>query len=184
MNAIKSVASQKTLNIVFIVALLVVIGYVFFLKPSKIVYVDSSKILAEYKGAMEAKQKYTAKTSVWQANIDSLTSEIQSAIKKYERDLAVMSKKEQELSKQLLDSKQRQLADYQRAIQENARQEDMKISQAVVSEINAFITDYGKKNRYQLILIANQSGTIAYAEEGLDVTHKVLEEMNKNYKSK
>ncbi len=155
----------------------------FVLKDDKIAYVDSAKILNDYKGSAEAKKAYESKAKVWQANIDTLTSEVKAAIGKYEKSLATMSKKEQELSKQLIQSKQHQLADYQHGIEENAKQEDGKLTQNIVAQINAYLTKYGKEHNYKLILIANQSGTIAYARQGLDITADVLDGLNKDYVS-
>ena len=153
------------------------------LKDDKIAYVDSAKILNDYKGSAEAKKAYESKAKVWQANIDTLTGEVKAAIQKYEKSIATMSKKEQELSKQLIQAKQRQLADYQHGIQENAKQEDGKLTQSIVAQINAYLTKYGKEHNYKLILIANQSGTIAYAREGLDITTDVINGLNKEYTS-
>ncbi|SMC75388.1 OmpH family outer membrane protein [Pedobacter africanus] len=170
---------QTIINVASIAAILFLIVYIFILKNDRIVYVDSGKIMNEYKGAIQAKKAYEAKTKSWQANIDTLTLDFQNGMRKYEKDMAGMSAKEKELSKQLLNSKQKQLNDYQRAIQENARQEDGKLYQGIVTEINAFLLKYGKDHNYKMILIANQSGTIAYAREGLDVTAEVLKELNK-----
>lgn len=105
------------------------------------------------------------------------------SIQKYEKSLATMPPKEQELAKQLIQVKQKQLSDYQRGIQDNAKQEDGKLTQTVVAQINAFLTKYGKDHNYKMILIANQSGTIAYAREGLDITSTVIEELNNEYSS-
>lgn len=172
---------QQVFNLVILVSVLVLCGYVLFFKKDEIAYVDSSKILSEFKGAEEAKTAFSKKTKTWQLNIDSLTTEIQDAIKKYEKDLATMPVKEQELSKQLLGSKQKQLSDYQNAIRQNAQHEDSKLSQAVVAQVNTYLVKYGKSHKYKLILIANQSGTIAYAREGLDITKDVIEGLNKDY---
>lgn len=176
-----SITSLLTASLFILVFILY--GFLFF-KNDKIAYVDSSKILNEYKGATEAKKAYEYKVKTWQANIDTLTMGVQGAIKKYEKDLAGMSTKEQELSKRLIGTQQKQLEDYQRAIQENARQEDGKLTQTVVTQINAFLTDYGKKNNYKMILIASQAGTIAYAREGLDITEDVITELNSQYEIK
>jgi len=167
-------------QVVLVAAVLFLLGNLFF-KNEKIAYVDSGKILNDYKGSAEAKKAYQSKAKVWQSNIDTLTSEVKTAIQKYEKSIATMSKKEQELSKQLIQSKQRQLADYQHGIQENAKQEDGKLTQSIVSQINAYLTKYGKEHNYKLILIANQSGTIAYAREGLDITPDVIDGLNKEY---
>lgn len=150
-------------------------------RNDKIAYVDSAKILNDYKGSAEAKKTFQSKAKVWQANIDTLTSEVKGSIQKYEKSIATMSPKEQDLNKQLIQTKQKQLADYQKAIQENAKQEDGKLTQTIVTQINAFLLKYGKSHNYKMILIANQSGTIAYARDGLDITAEVIDDMNNEY---
>ncbi len=166
--------------------IIVAIGIVFLLfqyifMNDKVGYIDSAKILNEYKGAGNAKKTYDIKAKRWQSNIDTLTNEVQKAIKEYEKGLNSMSSKEQQLSKQLIATKQKQLAEYQKAIQENANLENSKLLQGVVSQVNAFLLKYGKEHNYKLILIANQSGTIAYAREGLDITNDVIQELNEEY---
>jgi outer membrane protein len=153
----------------------------YFFKNDKIAYVDSARILNEYKGSAEAKKAFQSKSKVWQANIDTLTNGVKSAIQKYEKSIATMTPKEQDLNKQLIQSKQKQLSDYQHAIQENAKEEDGKLTQSIVSQINSYLLKYGKNHNYKMILIANQSGTIAYAREGLDITTTVIEDLNNEY---
>jgi outer membrane protein len=167
-------------QIIVACSIIFLLSYIFF-KNDKIAYVDSARILNEYKGSAEAKKAFQSKASVWQANIDTLTNEVKYSIQKYEKSIATLSAKEQELTKQLIQSKQKQLADYQRGIQSNAKEEEGKLTQGVVVQINSFLTKYGKQHNYKLILIANQSGTIAYAREGLDITTTVIEEMNNEY---
>jgi outer membrane protein len=181
--------SQRSNYLVLIYNVLISIALIFllfnyFLKNDKIAYVDSARILNEYKGSAEAKKAFQTKAQIWQANIDTLTNEVKKSIGDYEKSLAVMSPKEQLLSKQLIQSKEQQLSDYQKATQEKAKQEDGKLTQGIVAQINGFLTSYGKKHNYKLILIANQSGTIAYARDGLDITTEVITELNNEYAEK
>lgn len=137
--------------------------------------------MKEFKGAITARKSYEVKVKTWQLRIDTLATEVQNALRAYEKSVAKMPLNEQQLSKQLISTKQQQLADYQRAVQENAQQEDKKLTQGIISEINAFLLEYGKNNHYEIILIANQSGTIAYAREGLDITEDVVKGLNEAY---
>jgi outer membrane protein len=179
--------SKKNTNYLFIgyhvlvACCLIFLIFNYFFKNDKIAYVDSARILNEYKGSAEAKKAFQSKAKVWQANIDTLTNEVKYAIQKYEKSIATLSSKEQELTKQLIQTKQKQLSDYQHATQENAKQEDGKLTQSIVAEINAFLLKYGKSHNYKMILIANQSGTIAYARDGLDITASVIEDLNDEY---
>lgn len=154
--------------------------YFFTFANNKIVYVDSGKLMAGYKGMVEARKEYDKKRSVWQANIDTLTNDVQNAIKKYSKDLALGTDKEKQLSKELIQSKQKGLMDYQNAIKQNASQEEDRLNQEVFSTVNAFLMRYGKKNGYKMILIAS-NGNIAYADPSMEITDKIVEELNKEY---
>ena len=155
--------------------------FLHFTERQKLVYVDSAKLVNGYRGMEIARKEYQKKTSVWKANIDTLVVEIQKEIMKFEKESQRMTVKEKDLTKKLIQTKQQQLADYQKGIQEKAGQEDNQMTKKVLDEINAYIKEYGKKNHYRIILAATDYGNIAYAEDGLDRTEEVLEGLNKKY---
>ena len=43
------------------------------------------------------------------------------------------------------------------------------------TEVNNLIKEYGRDNNYQLILGANGNGTLAYADNGMDITNLLIE---------
>jgi len=145
-----------------------------------IVYVDSGKLLTGYKSMVEARKEFEKKRSVWQANVDTLSKGVQDAIKKYSKDLSVGSDKEKRLSKELIQTKQKELMDYQNAIKQDASKEEERLNQSVFSTVNNYLQRFGKKNGYKLILIA-ANGNIAYADPSMDITDKVVEELNREY---
>jgi outer membrane protein len=153
-------------------------GFVFHSKD--IVYVDSQKLMNGYKGMVEARKDFEKKRSAWQANIDTLTRDVQNAIKKYSKDQALGSPKEKELSKALIQSKQKELYDYQNAIKQNASQEEERVNQEIFTTINTYLSRYGKKNGYKMILIA-ANGNIAYADPSMEITDKIVEDLNREY---
>jgi outer membrane protein len=147
---------------------------------NRIVYVDSNKLLDGYKGMISARQEYDKKRGVWQANIDTLTRDVQDAIQTYSKTLATGSEKEKQLSHELIQTKQKQLIDYQNAIKQNAAQEQERLNKEVLATVNAFLARYGRKNGYKMILIA-ANGNIAYADPTMEITDKIVEELNKEY---
>jgi outer membrane protein len=153
-----------------------------FLTPTKLVYVDSAKLVNEYQGMQEARKAYQQKTTTWKANIDTLAKEVQSQIMSYEKESAKLSAKERKLSEELIRVKQKQLMDYQQAMNAQAKQEDEKMTGAVISQVNAYLKKYGKSKGYKIVMAATEYGNIAYADEGLDITDEVLEGLNKEYK--
>jgi len=152
-----------------------------FFQGEKIAYVESNKLFNEYKASETAIKIYEEKSKTWQSNIDTLTTEVQAEMRKYEESIAGMSPKERAVAKQRIDGKRKELMQYQQSVQANAQQEYAKATQPIALKINDFLTRYGKEHHYTMILIANPSGTIAYAKEHLDITDDVLKEMNANY---
>ena len=172
---------QVTIGLFVIVIVLQSISLYNTFFKSAVVYVDSNQLLENYEGMKVARQAFQQKASQWQANIDTLKVELDREISKYEAEKKSMSSKERELNEKLIGTKQQQFIDYQKGIQQKSQQEDYEMTQQVLTEVNAFIEDYGKKNGYDMILGANSSGNIVYAEDYLDITDELQEALNNSY---
>src|SRR5690606_18241039 len=110
--------------------------------------VDSNKLVNGYQGMLDARKVYQQKATSWKANIDTLTSEVQRQIMDYEKTSAGMTAKERQLSEELIRTKQKQLYEYQQAMNTQAQQEDSKMTGEVLTQINAYIKKYGESNGY------------------------------------
>ena len=156
--------------------------YLFFARNSeKMAYVDSNTLLSKYQGMIEARGQYQKLAQEWQSRIDTLALEIQEELKRHEKELSKMTRKEKDLSEKLIKNKQQQLINYQQSIQEKAASEDAKMTQNVVNEVNTYLEEYGKKHTYQIIFAATNVGNILYAHEAIDITEEVLEGLNRRY---
>ena len=92
-----------------------------------------------------------------------------------------MTDKELELKKELLSNKQDRINRYQEAIQKQIREEDQKVTQTVINDINDYITDYGKSHGYRIIFGASGKGSIMFAGKEADLTEDVLRGLNKQF---
>lgn len=162
------------------IALIILFLFQFFYSPQKISYVDSARLMNGYKGMVEVRSEYEKKRKTWQSNVDSLTKEVQDAIGKYEKTAANGTEKEKQLSKELINGKQKQLYDYQNAINQNSSQEEQRLTQNVLATINAYLLRYGKQHGYKMIFVA-ANGNIAYADPSMDITDIIVEQLNKEY---
>lgn len=149
-------------------AIILVIGCSFYSCDNKlsIHYVNPNKLLQGYHGATTQHELFQAKTKVWQQRIDSLGTELQALSK---APVTTRAAKEQQLLR------------YRDAVQQQARQENQRLTQAVLAEINAYLKQYGKDHGYTFILGATESGNIVYAAEGTDLTADVLAGLNAQY---
>lgn len=166
-----------------ILALVLTIGSLFYnLSSSEQVYVDVNKLLEGYDRTKIVRTEFEDKAKTLNANVDSLMVDWQNELKLYEKERAKMSKKELELKQELLGNKQQQINNYQQAIQKQIQDEDKKATQTVINDINDYVKAYGKKNGYKIIFGASGSGNIMYADEATDLTEKVLEGLNADFK--
>ena len=170
-------------NAVALLSLLVTLCVIFYFTlfaNNKVVYVDSGRLLTGYKAMVAARGEFDKKQEAWKNNVDSLTKDVEDAIKGYSKTAALGTDKEKELAKQLINTKQKELYDYQNAIKQNAGQEEQRLTKDVYATINAYLLRYGKAHGYKLILIAS-NGNIGYADESIDITDKIIDDLNKDY---
>ncbi len=166
-----------------IIALIIsIISFFYFKNNNQQVYVDVNKLLDGYERTAVVRSEFEKKAASMNANVDSLLGDWQKELKVYEKERSGMSKKELALKQELLGNKQQQLNAYQQAIQKQLKEEDQKVTQTVVNDINDFVKEYGKENGYSIILGATGSGTIMYADESADLTDEILEKLNKSFK--
>ena len=148
------------------------------------VYVDVNKLLEGYSRTATVRAEYETKAATLRANVDSLVGNWQQELKDYEKERASLSKKELELKQELLATRQQQINNYQQAVQKQLQEEDQKVTQTVINDINDFVKTYGKEKGYEIILGATGSGTLMYADEATDLTKDVLTQLNAQYEGR
>lgn len=162
--------------------LVAIISFAFhFIDKPTIVYIDSIALMNGYKGMQEAKGELEKKIALYQQNIDTLKMEYQQKIMEYERKKKTLSTSEQQLFEELLASKEQQLTGYQQMVQEKIQSENQILSQKVLSKINDYVKRFGKENKADLILTATQYGNIAYGDESVEITDKIIAGLNAEY---
>ncbi len=171
---------NKIFNAVVIIAIFV-LAYFQFVKNDQVVYVDNNVLMREYKGMQFMRTEYEKKAVVWQANIDTLITNWEAELHSYEKERNSMSSKERQLKEELLRSRQQQINQYREAMAQKAREEEQKMTQTVLNEVNDYIKEYGKRKGYKYILGATGSGNIVYAKDANNITDDVLKGLNEEY---
>lgn len=133
-----------------------------------ICYVNPNKLLQGYHGAITQHEAFVNKAKTWQQRVDSLSTELQALSK---APAATRIGREQQLLR------------YRDAVQQQAQEENQRLTKAVLTEINTYLKQYGKEKGYTFILGATESGNIVYAAEGTDISEEVLKGLNAQYDS-
>lgn len=174
---ISKVKWESVFKVVVIGALAVLLWFEYG-RQETIVYVDAMKLVSGYNGMHTARKELEIKTGVWKANLDTLKNEFDVKVKEYQSSKLKLTKKERELSEELLRVKQEQYVNYQNVIAEKIRKEDQELTSKVLAKVNDYITRYGQQQGYSIIMAATQYGNIVYAKEHMDVTDQILEGLN------
>lgn len=175
---------KLSLPIAIAALFIAILSFFFNQNTSEQVYVDVNKLMEGYSRTKIVRAEFQEKAKTLQSNVDSLVTDWQNELKLYEKERSNYSKKELELKQELLGNKQQQINNYQQAIQKQIQEEDKKASQTVINDINDYVKEYGKKHKHQIIFGASGSGNIMYADEGTDLTQKVLEGLNNEFEVK
>ncbi len=164
--------------------LLSLFSFFYFQSSSELVYVDVNKLMDGYKRTAIEKAKFEEKAMALSANVDSLVGNWQKELAVYEKERSSLTKKEIELKQELLGNKQQQINNYQQAVQKQIQEEDQKVTQTVINDINDYIKEYGKSHSYNIIFGASGAGNIMYADELSDLTEEILLGLNEEFEGK
>lgn len=147
----------------------------------KVGYIDSGKILSEYKGYAEAQQKLMKAKEDMEKEAAQMESEIKGLQSTLDTQKLLLSEeKRKEMEKQIEDKYET----YQKFVNDWAGpqgkldQKRAELSKPIFDKINALIDKIGKEGNYDFIFDALQGGLV-YAKPQYDLTKMVLEEINK-----
>jgi outer membrane protein len=176
--------NKITLYVATVAVVLSVVAIYFAKSSSQLVYVDVNKLITGYEKTKVAKAEFDKKANLMKSNVDSLVANWQKELKNYEKERTSFSPKELKLKQELLGNKQQQINSYEEAIQKKIQEEDKRVTQTVINDINDYIKEYGKGHSYQIIFGASGGGNIMYADESTDLTEEILKGLNAEYGKK
>ncbi len=154
------------------------------LSTQDVVYVDAIKVISNYRGIDEAKKRISSRNEIYKANLDTLQRELQKMASRYENLTHSSDNRNKEEIQNELQSKQKQVAEYEQIVREKIYKNDQELSAEILNQVNAYIKQYGERKGYTVILAATQYGNIAYGDKSVDITDEILQGLNKSYDTK
>ncbi len=162
----------------FIVGLLASSG---FGQQLNIAYVDVQRLKAEYKEYVLAQEEFNKLMVVWQARADSMQNDMNELMQKVQnppltmREDAVNQLREELLVKQ---NEYQLFANQVMGPDGEAAKKEYELSKPLRDKIDAVIRLIALKENYSYVL-DSAAGSVLYAKDELDITNKVLAELNK-----
>jgi len=146
----------------------------------KIGYVDTNRLKIEYKEFAQAQAKFERQMAKWQAQADSMQAELLKLQEDLNKQRLLLSEEKKREKEQFLLRKQSEYQEFANKIlgpEGEAAKREFALSKPLIEKINAAIKLVALRENYTLIL-DTAGGDILYAEEGMDITIKILEELN------
>ena len=162
----------------FVLGLLASTG---FAQQLKIAYVDVQRLKAEYNEYVMAQEKFNKMMVVWQARADSMQNEMNELMQKVQnppltmREDAVNQLREELLVKQ---NEYQLFANQVMGPDGEAAKKEYELSKPLIDKIDTVIKLVALKENYAYVL-DSAAGSVLYAKDELDITNKVLAELNK-----
>ena len=142
---------------------------------TKIGFVNTEKLIQDYKGTKLAETELKEKSTKIQAEITRIEGAFQEKVKK--------------MSQATLNRKMNELNQENNAIQQQKQQaqyilqgESQKSLEKISKEVGDFVKKYAKDNGFQFVLgTVEINGSVMYGEETADITYDVLKALNSQY---
>jgi len=161
------------LGVVFALTVFMGLSYA----ADKFAYIDLSRTFSEYGKTKDFDKALTDKESSYTTERDAKVDEV----KKLQDKLSLLSEKEKEAKKNEIETKTKNLQDYDRQKQTDLRKEQDEKMKELLKDIEGAVKTYAEKEGITLVF---NDRVLVYQTKSLEITDKIIEILNKGYKSK
>lgn len=149
-----------------------------------IVYIDTEKLMKEYKESVDFESKFKAMS-------EKMQNELEGDMRRFQNDVADLQKNAQTKGMEWAQQREAELGKRQQTLAQKEQnymkkfQEESAVERdSLVSKMKKFIKTYGAEKGYDYVLGTGDASTVLYAKEGSDITEQVLKLMNEAYENK
>ncbi|HEX2956968.1 MAG TPA: OmpH family outer membrane protein [Chitinispirillaceae bacterium] len=172
-----------------ILVLAVVLGISVFclvkaLNAPRIGVVDNATIITNFSEAIAAKKKFDEQKAVWDGNLKSLGDSIKAAVNLMAGEYDNASQKRKLELQKNLQKWNEQYANYSNSVGNLVKKREMEMLQPVIDKINSFVKSWGAQHGYDIIYGTASGGVILTVSEKLNITDRILADLNELYGSK
>ena len=146
-----------------------------------IAYINIDSLLLNYQFAKEANESLIKKQEDSRLTINTQARQLQAEMAEFQRKLennAFLSRERAEQEQLRLQKKQQALQELDGKLSQQLMQVQQKMSEGLRDTINAFMKDYNKDSKYEMIISNTSSDNILYAAKGYDITEEITKLLN------
>ncbi len=146
----------------------------------KLGFIDSERIFAEYEGTKTAQAEFNAQLDQWTRDLETRRQELAAEAEQYESQRLILSEPKRAEREEDLQRKRAELdAMAQDIWGPNGRvaQRNEELTRPIIEKIRTVLQRIGEAEGFSIIFDATD-GNVVYADDALDLTQRVLDELN------
>lgn len=152
-----------------------------------IAYINVDSLLSNYQFAKDANESLIRKQEDSRLDINTKARQLQVEMGEFQRKLeanAFLSRERAEQEQARLVRRQQELQQLDGKLSQQIMQVQQKMSEQLRDTINAFLKQYNKDNKYEMIISNTASDNVLYAQKGYDITTEITKLLNERFKAK
>lgn len=153
------------------------------LKTSNIVYVNSDSLMDNYELVKDVKKELEKERAAAEKQFTSEYRALEAEYNDLKSKAATLTEEQGMAKQQELAMKEQKLTDYRDELNEKLSLNEMKKTQKIQEEIEAYLKANYSGTNYTYILGHTKGGGILYSNASLDITKEVLDGLNNTYKA-
>jgi len=147
------------------------------------VYVQVDSLLKNYDFFKDTKKELENKNFQLENELNTKGRSLQNEVAFFQQKAQTMTPEQARSTEAQLMKKQQDLVAYRDQAAQSLGQEEAKKNEQLYKNIRAYIEKYNKDNGFEYVLGYSLGGGILFANPSLDVTQKIIDGLNKEYKS-
>ncbi len=161
-----------------VITSLVTVYSVQYFTAEKIAFIRTGYVLSKYDRMVDANKLYEEESTKVKSNMDTLRSRWES----YKLMQENSTGKELKMVSQKLMMAENDYNRYSNNATQQLEQRRIKLTNEVITELNATMDEFGRINNYKIILGSTDNGSLLYGDKGDDISEEIIQILNLNYK--
>lgn len=155
-------------------------------KGKKIVYVQADSLLKNYEYYKDFQKEFESKGFQLENDLGNKTRSFQNEVAFFQQKAQQggLTQEQGQAVQQQLAKKEQEITQYRDGQLKKLDVERLKKTEEFYDNIFDYIKRYNKENQYEFVLGYSKGGGILFADQSLDITKKIVDGLNKEYKEK
>ncbi|MCX7649058.1 MAG: OmpH family outer membrane protein [Flavobacteriales bacterium] len=149
---------------------------------ASILFIDTDSVISGYALAEDKRKFLEEKNEAREKQLRSRQMAYEAEARKYQKELPIMTQREQAKAEEKLMKLQQELLEMQQRFQQEALAEEQALVLLLADTLETFMKEYAQGKKIDYVLGYQRNGSIFYKNPHLDITADVIRRLNERYK--